>query len=85
MIEGTRYEQKMGRALDDDVKVSVLLRNAPETIRRQLQLNAEREGYTFELYRHITVYMQLQDKLQRRRAFGRWFSRYRGARRCHGT
>ena len=34
----------MGRALDDDVKVSVLLRNAPETIRRQLQLNAEREG-----------------------------------------
>ena len=57
----TRYEQKMGRALDDDVKVSVLLRNAPETIRRQLQLNAEREGYTFEaLYRHITGYMQLQ-------------------------
>ena len=45
----------MGRALDDDVKVSVLLRNAPEAIRRQLQLNAEREGYTFEaLYRHIT-------------------------------
>ena len=57
----TRYEQKMDRALDDDVKVSVLLRNAPETIRRQLQLNAEREGYTFEaLYRHITGYMQLQ-------------------------
>ena len=57
----TRYEQKMGRALDDDVKASVLLRNAPETIRRQLQLNAEREGYTFEaLYRHITGYMQLQ-------------------------
>ena len=57
----TRYEQKMGRALDDDVKVSVLLRNAPEAIRRQLQLNAEREGYTFEaLYRHITGYMQLQ-------------------------
>ena len=81
----TRYEQTMGRALDDDVKVSVLLRNAPEAIRRQLQLNAEREGYTFEaLYRHITGYMQLQTKLQRRRAFGRWFSRYRGARRCHG-
>ena len=57
----TRYEQKMGRALDDDVKVSVLLRNAPETIRRQLQLNAERKEYTFEaLYRHITEYMQLQ-------------------------
>ena len=50
----TRYEQKMGRALDDDVKVSVLLRNAPEAIRRHLQLNAEREGYTFEaLYRHV--------------------------------
>ena len=57
MLRVTRYEQKMGRALDDDVKVSVLLRNAP----RQLQLNAEREGYTFEaLYRHITGYMQLQ-------------------------
>ena len=83
MIEGdwrlrvTRYEQKMGRALDDDVKVSVLLRNAPETIRRQLRLNAEREGYTFEaLYRHITG----SDELQRCRAFGRWFSRCRGAR-----
>ena len=77
----TRYEQKMGRALDDDVKVSVLLRNAPETIRRQLQLNAEREGYTFEaLYQAHHGVHAAADELQRRRAFGRWFSR-----RCRGA
>ena len=81
----TRYEQKMGRALDDDVKVSVLLRNAPEAIRRQLQLNAEREGYTLRgaVQAHHGVHAAA-DELQRRRAFGRWLSRYRGARRCHG-
>ena len=34
----TRYEQRTGRVLEDDIKVSVLLRNAPENTRRQLQL-----------------------------------------------
>ena len=53
------------------MKVSVLLRNAPEAIRRQLQLNAEREGYTFEaLYRHITGYMQLQTNYSDAGRFG---------------
>ena len=58
------------------VKVSVLLRNAPETIRRQLQLNAEREGLHLRgaVQAYHGVYAAA-DELQRRRAFGRWFSR----------
>ena len=67
----TRYGQKMARPLDEDVKVSILLRSSPESIKRQLQLNAEREAYTFEqLYRHITGYLQIHSNFGDRDRLG---------------
>ena len=70
-LRATRYGQKMERPLDEDVKVSILLRNSPESIKRQLQLNAEREAYTFEqLYRHITGYLQIHSNFGDRDRLG---------------
>ena len=55
-----RYNLKMGRAIESDVKVVVLLSNAEEDIRKQLQQEADREQETFDaLAKRIDIVLQL--------------------------
>ena len=50
----------MGRAIESDVKMAVLLRNAEEDIRKQLQQEADREQETFDaLAKRIDIFLQL--------------------------
>ena len=51
---------KMGRAIESDVKMAVLLSNAEEVIRKQLQQEADREQETFDaLAKRIDIFLQL--------------------------
>ena len=81
----TRYEQKMGRALDDDVKCQCLASEC--TGDDTTSVAAERRTRGIHLRGAVQAHHGVHAaayELQRRRAFGRWLSRYRGARRCHG-
>ena len=59
-LKVTRYEQKMGTIIDEDLKIAVLLANSPTAIRNQLQLEVDSRATTFvELLHKITNYVNL--------------------------
>ena len=56
----TRYEQRMERPIGEEIKTFVLLDNAPDAIKKHLQLEVERDSLTAEdVMARIIAYIQL--------------------------
>ena len=56
----SRYETRMSKRIDDEVKSAILLRQVPADIKAHLGLDAERLGYTFEqLCAQVVSYLQV--------------------------
>ena len=48
----SRYEMRMGKQIDRDIKCSIILKGLPASIRTQLKLDVERHKYSYEELSH---------------------------------